>query len=193
MKNSKKILFILSILLINISIQSGHHDSLTHFKTIQDVIDLIEKQKKDSNYQGSSPLHFIADGSNENELSIAIELINQGADVNDQNNDKRESPLHIAAIWNNLSLVKVLIDAGADVNAQDEFGSTPLHNVALYDGKNKDESENNLEIAKLLIQNGADLSIQDEDNKTAAIIASEYNYHQLYNMIAEAIILNPVH
>lgn len=65
-------------------------------------------------------------------------------------NDRRYSPLHIAA-WNGREeITKMLIKAGADVNSRESVtGKTPIFNAYSY------------EIIKGLIDAGADVNIQD--------------------------------
>ncbi|WP_245994743.1 MULTISPECIES: ankyrin repeat domain-containing protein [unclassified Wolbachia] len=55
-------------------------------------------------------------------------LIAKGATVNAQNN-KRYTPLHIAAEKNHIEVVKILVEK-ADVNAEGIEDKTPLHLAA---------------------------------------------------------------
>lgn len=195
MKNSKKLFFMLSILSANLGIQAMDNDEskdyyesfdFEDFKTLQDVLNFIEKQKKEGTYDGGTPLHFIADGDgNEQELKIAIELIKNGADVNDQNNTSRETPLHVAADSEHFELIRALVHAGSHINAQDINGRTALHYISY--GSTKDD-DNNVNIAKFLIENGADVSIKDIDGKTAIEIGAEENAHPvLQAMLIDAL------
>jgi len=66
--------------------------------------------------------------------------------------------IHDAARQGKIEAVKQHLAAGTDVNAKhDEFGTTPLHNAALYDHK---------EIAELLIAKGADLNAKNMFGET---------------------------
>ena len=91
------------------------------------------------------------------------------------------SPLHSAALSNDSQRVLQLIQNSMNINAQDDYGRTPLHIAA--------ETKNN-NIAKIVIWSGADLTINDGNHKTAAQIAFESNNKELYDMIANAVILN---
>ena len=51
-------------------------------------------------------------------------LIDLGADVNAQ---RRETPLMLAAVWNNYMAASLIVRHGADVNVQISNGITPLH------------------------------------------------------------------
>ena len=53
-------------------------------------------------------------------------LIEYGADVNAQN-DRGQTPLHIAFREGNVEVVRWLIQAGADLNVRDDFYNTPFH------------------------------------------------------------------
>ncbi len=58
--------------------------------------------------------------------------------------------------------VEYLVDAGANVNAQDKYGSTPLHNVAM------NGYERGVEV---LIANGADVNKKSNDGRTPIMTA----------------------
>ena len=69
-------------------------------------------------------------------------LIKAGADINIA--DKSEStPLHYAALNNNIGIMRRLIKAGADLNKMNDSGKTPLECLMLLDNnkyhKYKDE------------------------------------------------------
>ena len=54
-------------------------------------------------------------------------LIDLGADVNAPRKEKKETPLVLAADWNNYMAAYLLVRHGADVNVQISIGFTPLH------------------------------------------------------------------
>ena len=54
-------------------------------------------------------------------------LIDLGADVNGQRKEGKETPLILAADWNNYMAAYLLVRHGADVNVQISNGFTPLH------------------------------------------------------------------
>ena len=84
-------------------------------------------------------------------------LIDLGADVNIQRKKSKETPLKLAAVWNNYMAVCLLVRHGAYVDVQDSYGFTPLH-ISVGRGR-----EN---LIKLLLANKVDVNIQDEDGYT---------------------------
>jgi hypothetical protein len=83
-----------------------------------------------------TPLHqlaFLADpfdySTHQNQLILAKQLIEHGANINAVSIPQDITPLHSACysgIVTNLDLVEYLLEEGADPNAQDHSGSTPL-------------------------------------------------------------------
>jgi hypothetical protein len=84
----------------------------------------------------SAPLHHLADmadtfdySTHENQLILAKQLIEYGANVNAVSIPHGKTPLHAACSSGNvtnLDLVQFLLEEGANPNAQDHLGLTPL-------------------------------------------------------------------
>jgi hypothetical protein len=83
-----------------------------------------------------TPLHFLADlvdpfdySTHENQLILAKQLIEGGANVNAVSFPQDMTPLHRACYAGNvtnLDFVDYLLEKGTDPNAQDHLGQTPL-------------------------------------------------------------------
>ena len=114
-------------------------------------------------------------------------LIDLGADVNAQ---RRETPLMLAADWNNYMAASLILRHGADVNVHISNGFTPLHvsvnkshenlvrlllkhnaNVNIqttygYTPLRQSFLKGNESLCRLLLEHKADVNIQDKDGYT---------------------------
>jgi hypothetical protein len=83
-----------------------------------------------------TPLHMLSDladtsdySTHDNQLILAKQLIEHGADVNAVSNPGGKTPLHHACCGGNvtnLDFVELLLEEGADPNSQNHLGLTPL-------------------------------------------------------------------
>jgi hypothetical protein len=67
--------------------------------------------------------------THENQLTLAKQLIEHGANVNAVSSPQGQTALHKACYWvnvTNLDFVELLLEEGADPNIQDNLGMTPL-------------------------------------------------------------------
>ncbi len=89
-------------------------------------------------------------------ISVAIFLLDQGANVNATDNWNATPLIRSCQIPDqDVNLVQRLVDKGADVNHMGYNGNSPLH-WAAYQG--------NLQVAEFLIDKGADVNIFDKYN-----------------------------
>ncbi len=127
------------------------------------------------------------------DIDAVNRLISEGADVKVEN-DKGETPLHIAAVWGHKEVVEALLDKGANVNAEDEEGNTPL--VLTTDEEIKTLLQSTaklLEVAKSgniqevnsLISEGAKVNVKDQDNKTPLHWAAEKGHKEVVEALLD--------
>jgi uncharacterized protein len=86
----------------------------------------------------------------QNNESRVIELLNQGAYVNDC--DECGTLLHRAVFYDSIKCLNVLLDYGADPNVKDILGHTPLFNATRM---------RHTDCVSILLNRGADCYIQD--------------------------------
>ena len=95
-------------------------------ENIKRLLSLGEASPKDRTAFGTTLLHSAARSGS---LDLVRLLIQEGADVNGQDEDG-ESPLHGAmAKNNNYDVARTLIENGADLSSQAVDGKTPFHSI----------------------------------------------------------------
>ena len=100
-----------------------------------------------NSYHDFYPLHT---ASNSRNLEIAKLLVEHGANVNGEDNNK-STPLHQAVIAHDIRIAQFLIENGADVNAKNINLWTPIHSAV---------HRNNLALVELLIKYKANLNVK---------------------------------
>jgi hypothetical protein len=95
---------------------------------------------------------------------LAVQLIEEGADVNAKSHDDGETALMAASIGGHISCIDMLVVRGADVNATDKNGMTALM-VASQTGR--------IRCIEMLIARGAYVNAKDNDGWTALMYASQ--------------------
>jgi len=92
------------------------------------------------------------------DLSRVQELLDQGQDVNSQD-ENGYTPLHAASSYGRMEVLNFLLSVGADVNSRDSDGDQPLHVCET------------VEVAQVLLQSGAQIAAKNSEGKTAAEVA----------------------
>ena len=153
--------------------------------------------------KGETCLTTITRSSNDYTKEVEY-LIEKGADVNLPNR-RNETPLHKAAIYNNVPTLRSLLSAGAQVNYQDNTGTTALMmacrlfnsesvTLLLQHGANKDIQSLRKDTAlmccliadfhprqrkymtiKLLLENGCNINLVDDYGETPLLLAIQQN------------------
>ena len=109
-------------------------------------------------------------------LEIARMLLKHGADVNAKG-FRGKSPLLHAVSLNDAAAIQtlnLLIENKADGNVQDNRGYTPLMEAA---------RTNRINAVELLLKNGADRNLKNCEGKTARLIAEEYNFAKVAQVL----------
>lgn len=132
--------------------------------------------KKAATYKSESLFYDLA---NIPEQMIQFKLENDKYGVKEINeqNERKETPLHGATILEYKEIVKLLITKHAYVDAQDYVGITPLH-LAVFKG--------NFDIVKLLINANADVNKQLKNGRTPLHIAVTTENLDLVNLLMNA-------
>ena len=115
--------------------------------------------------QGAAQETSLLDAVRNGDLELAERLILDGANPNLPEDERGQTPLHVAAGHRHAAAIaRRLLDAGANPNAADERGETPLHHAAFF---------GNVDIARLLLEAKADPNAPDDDGWTPLRYAAE--------------------
>ena len=138
---------------------------------------------------------------------IAKQLIENNADLDQEDRIFGWTPLIIAARHGHSDLAKMLIESGADVNARKNDGGTALHQAAnhghleiveslLAAGSQVDSPDNDgwtplflasaqgkSDVVRLLILRGADVNFKDSDNLTPLHAAASRSQHEVVSIL----------
>lgn len=138
-----------------------------------DVVKILMNSGADVNYigpDGVNALIFAVDGDN---IQIAGELLDAGADVNRRVFNDTTTPLLRAVRKGNTEMVKLLIRARADVNARDTTNVSPTPGITTeMTPLMIASSKGQIEIVKALLEAGADVNAKNREGGTALSIAN---------------------
>lgn len=118
--------------------------------------------------------------------ALALELINEGADVNEVGikrsvtgvDQPGKTALESAAVRNSVVMTELLIGADADVNLK---GHYPLLSAARL---------GHVEVAALILDAGADPNVRDESGQSALDFATRNGDDEMVELLADAGALN---
>ncbi|CDK30802.1 ankyrin repeat domain-containing protein [Candidatus Babela massiliensis] len=138
------------------------------------------KDKRRANY-----INTLSDDYNNSPLILASRvgfkdiiqmLINNGAIINQQNNEK-QTALIAAVRSNNIDILETLINNGANINLQDNLGFTAL----IYAAK-----AGNIDMVKILLRNGANPNITNYNITTALMYAAKNGHKEIVQILLKA-------
>jgi uncharacterized protein len=123
---------------------------------------------------GCQSLHFAVARQ---DLVKVKELVEQGVDIDGRRENRRRTPLIVAAYHSQVEIAAYLIEQGAGIDLQDDTGFTALHYAAYYGSP---------EMAALLLKNGADRNIKDKRGYTAYDYAVRYGFTELAALLKDS-------
>lgn len=97
--------------------------------------------------------------------STAKDLINNGIDVNHQDN-MWQTPLHYCAQLCNITIAELLLQRGAKVNVIDAYGNTPLWYAVFY-------ARDDYQMVKLFLKYGADTHHKNKAHRSPIDFAQQ--------------------
>jgi len=126
---------------------------------------------------------FVSKGANASKFHTAAWLgdltrvkgfVEQGADVNEKDEELGWTPLHWAAFTGPQDVIEFLIARGANVNARDAWDDTPLHRAAAAGQK---------ESVELFLAKGAKVNAEGESGKTPLHDAARKGHEEVVGVL----------
>jgi ankyrin repeat protein len=106
--------------------------------------------------------------------AVVALLINAGADANGRN-ERRVTPMHMAARYNQPACLRELAKAGADLNAQDSKKETPLFRAA---------NLGHVEAVEALLDLGADGSLANREGQRPIDKAVRKGFREIKELLS---------
>src|SRR6056300_1746950 len=124
-----------------------------------------------SHYTNMSLVNAVKNGN----VNTVKKLLNNGANVNQADNENGITPLLTASRNGHTEVVKLLLNKGADVNKAGMFGRTPLWNAS---------GEGHTKVVKVLLgARGIDVNKVDNYGQTPLIIASYEGHTEVVKLL----------
>lgn len=152
------------------------HLAVRASKFREEIVTLLLQNKANvdaKDNDGRTPLHLaVCEGRAE----VVRLLIDNLADINEQDTLFGKTPLHLAVEKNRTEIIRLLLDHNADVNTIGRFGKTPLH-IAITTGS--------IEIVRLLTDNGANVDFKDDFGETLHDVAAHKGNQEIITLLRE--------
>uniref|UniRef100_A0A6P7HCX6 Ankyrin-1-like n=1 Tax=Diabrotica virgifera virgifera TaxID=50390 RepID=A0A6P7HCX6_DIAVI len=123
------------------------------------------------NSEGFTALHIALEF---NRIDVAKYLLAQGAHVNNIENPREKSLLHIATENNNLEMIRLFTEAGANMQCKDRYGCMPIHVAARF---------GYIEIIKYFVEQGIYVDIMNNYKNTPLQIAADNDHFEVVDYL----------
>ena len=175
----QKVEYLLSCDASLIRARGKHNDALLHRAALNGndkVISVLIQHGAEVNERGEFGRTALHDACDKGHVACIHELMRFGSDVEARDNNKKATPLQLAAYFNHPACVKVLIDEyKASINAKNKYDETALHRASF---------KGNLEVVKLLTSySQCDVNAKDEDDSTAADLARRKGHNDIVDYL----------
>lgn len=144
------------------------------FRDVKQLLDESGDPNIEDQY-GRTALHICAQTTES--LNLAKLLIEYHANINASGLLRKGiTPLHVAALFENIEMIQILLKQGININIADSHGITALHIAA---------SEGNHEVTDLLLRSGANPNVKDEDSSTPLFFSAQINSYKIAKLLVE--------
>jgi ankyrin repeat protein len=110
------------------------------------------------------------------EVNYIKKMLDEGANVNQKDDQFGITPLHTAAYHGRMEVVNLLLRSKAEVNAKDKEGETPLLSAL---------SGGHAEVGELLIRRGALIDVKTKNGWTPLHFAAALGKEELVRLLVE--------
>lgn len=112
-----------------IDMQTATIDSALYhaaYNGIKEAVKILLKAGANPNYKTPSGKTPLLEASGKGYAEIVDDLLEAGADSNDQNVFAAHTPLIMASMNNHAEVIQILLQHGADINRKNQFGATAM-------------------------------------------------------------------